>query len=75
MKVIPRGEWDVRGTWKGVRKESGERSAILTCPDCGLVASLTDHGIAPDGVVTPSVICPQDGCAFHEWIRLDGWTA
>lgn len=31
------------------------------------------HTIADDGTVSPSVVCPREGCSFHEFIRLDGW--
>lgn len=36
-------------------------------------AILDDHEIADDGMVTPSVICPETGCDFHEMVTLEGW--
>lgn len=76
--VLPRAEkrgearWGERGSWFPVTKSSGRRSAIIVCPGCGRAQSL-DHEIAVDGTVTPSLQCAFDSCAFHEWVRLDGW--
>jgi predicted RNA-binding Zn-ribbon protein involved in translation (DUF1610 family) len=61
------------GTWKGLLTPEG-RKASFTCPKCGQLGSLADHNIAPDGTVSPSVVCPTAGCDFHEFIRLEGWT-
>jgi hypothetical protein len=47
-------------------------SAIAVCPN-GHAAALADHEIRYDGVVTPSVGCPEDGCGFHDYVELDGW--
>lgn len=60
------------GTWKGLQRPVG-RSASFTCPVCGQTGALTDHEIAEDGTVSPSVVCPRDGCTFHEYIKLEGW--
>jgi len=67
--------WSVKnpGQWRGL-KADGVRTAGLSCPDCGQVASLSHHKIDQDGIVTPSVVCPTEGCKFHEWIKLDGWS-
>ena len=48
-------------------------TVMLSCTN-GHVASLRDHIIAIDGTVTPSVVCPWEGCTFHEWVVLDGWS-
>ena len=48
------------------------RTALFCCPN-GQIGSLTDHEIQPDGTVQPSVVCPHDGCNFHEFIKLEGW--
>jgi len=72
MKLIPNGDVDSQsGVYKGARRD-GERTANLSCPNCGRVASLSDHAIHTDGTVNPSVVCPY-GCGFHEYIRLDKW--
>jgi hypothetical protein len=70
---IPRGDpEDRRGVWKGARRDS-KRTATLSCPACGKGASLSDHDIDPNGLVSPSVVCPHKDCAFHDYIVLDGW--
>ena len=79
MSIIsyPPGLWDdrwhgERGTWRYQKLPDG-RSALFACPLCGYGASLSDHTIAPDGTVSPSVVCPKEGCTFHESIRLEAW--
>lgn len=47
--------------------------ATMTCPN-GHVLTLRIHSIAPDGGVTPSVVCPAKGCSFHSNVRLAQWT-
>lgn len=47
-------------------------SASFTCP-AGHKGVLLDHEISADGTVQPSVVCPQDGCTFHDFVRLAGW--
>ena len=44
----------------------------MQCPD-GHPGALSDHQIAADGTVTPSVVCPEETCEFHQMIRLVGW--
>lgn len=64
------------GTWKGLLVPDGQggyvRKASFTCPACGGIASLSNHEIAANGAVSPSVVCPF-GCEFHEFILLEGW--
>ena len=61
------------GTWRGIERSEGkERSAIVRCSN-GHIGRLWDHEIASDGVVTPSLVCPEDECDFHEWVKLVGW--
>ncbi len=58
------------------------------CGICGKRAILQDplsvkprkdgtrgHFIAPDGVVTPSIMCPYKPCPWHIWGRLLNWVA
>lgn len=33
----------------------------------------SEHRIAPDGSITPSVVCPHDGCDWHVFVKLIGW--
>lgn len=32
------------------------------------------HTILEDGTVTPSAVCTEPGCDFHEWVKLEGYT-
>jgi hypothetical protein len=73
MKNYPQNNEHKPGTWKGLLVgPQNIRKASFTCPICGNACSLSDHEIAPDGTVSPSLICPY-GCGFHEFIHLDGW--
>ena len=60
-------------TWKGLKLADGTRSASYVCPN-GHEMVLINHTISLDGMVTPSVVCPQGGCGFHEYLLLQGWT-
>lgn len=49
---------------------------LLRCPHGhqAVLRQPTDgHTIDDGGIVTPSVVCPYDGCAFHEMVRLLDW--
>lgn len=61
-----------KGSWFPIKREGGEKSAMLNCPSCGKFAGLS-HEIKPDGTVHPSVVCPYDECNFHDFIRLLDW--
>lgn len=47
--------------------------AVICCP-AGHLGSLVSHTIADDGTLNPSLVCGREGCGFHEWGRLEGWT-
>ena len=64
----PNGSWFPVNPPKPIRS-----SAMVNCRDCGKTASLSDHTIAANGEVTPSLVCPTDGCSFHEFVTLVGW--
>lgn len=72
VKSYPQNNDYKPGTWKGLKTPEA-RSASFSCPTCGKLGTLSDHQIAADGTVTPSVVCSYD-CGFHEWIMLEGWT-
>lgn len=61
---IPRGSgkgewWEWHGqTW-------------IRCPGCGAAGALS-HSISNEGLVQPSVECPQT-CGFHEFVKLLDW--
>lgn len=61
-REMPRLSWD----WTGPH-------VTIRCPNGHF--ALLDHEIADDGTVSPSVVCPWDGCGFHEFIRLLDWPA
>lgn len=59
------------GTWVPGHAD-GERTAFFTCPKCSTYGALAgSHEIADDGVVSPSVVCPN--CDFHDHVTLVGW--
>lgn len=62
-----------RPGWWPLETPTG-RSAVVRCPECGTCATLTGHAIAADGTVTPSLACPTEGCTFHVYAVLEGWT-
>lgn len=66
-------------TWKhSVEPYAGKFQvlAIITCPGCQKewILSGKVHRIMADGAVTPSVVCPCEGCGFHEHVKLTKWT-
>lgn len=75
MRTIPHGDIDIEyPRWRGGILDN-RRTASVSCPRCGHVASLSQHDISHEGVVTPSLVCPFSGCDFHDEITLDGWTS
>jgi hypothetical protein len=71
MINIPYDRTYLKGTWKDKWTSRG-RFVFMTCPICGTLGSLSDHIVAKDGTVSPSVECPG-GCGFHDYIKLEGW--
>lgn len=59
-------------TWNYLRDWHKNISASIYCSN-GHYGILTDHTIESDGAVKPSVVCPEPGCDFHEYISLKGW--
>lgn len=62
-----------RDRWGPGKKEDGSITALVKCPGCGRHASLSAHEIRHDGSVFPSLVCPYDGCEFHEFVKLEDW--
>jgi hypothetical protein len=61
-----------QGTWAPVPLVvRAIMKALIACPDCGLVLSLREHAVHPDGRVSPSVLCPR--CEFCEIVRLEAY--
>ncbi|BBL75423.1 hypothetical protein MishRS11D_25210 [Methylomagnum ishizawai] len=74
MKTFTLSETREPGTYKPCRTGSGRKTAFIVCPDCERRIHLNPHVVSDDGAVTPSVVCGGP-CAFHEFVRLEGWTA
>lgn len=64
------GQWRVGLIGQGKQMK---RTATMSCPDCGNFASLSNHIINGVGQVSPSMVCPNKECNFHEYITLEGW--
>ena len=63
--------WPEPGTYRKTDVGGGRFSAVISCPECKTTGSLQgSHEVAPDGAVTPSVVCD---CGFHEFIELAGY--
>ena len=74
-KQIPRDELSslsVRGDWNTLNTEKG-MSARMHCPGCFGELTLTGHSITEKGEVTPSVVCPEESCTYHEFVTLVDW--
>jgi hypothetical protein len=72
--TVPKSDQYDPGTWKLLSLPEGKKSATFTCPNRH-TGSLEDHEILADGSVHPSVLCTFDGCGFHEFIKLEGWSS
>lgn len=46
---------------------------LVTCPSCQRDAAALDHAVDAEGRLSPSVICPHEGCDFHAMCHLVGW--
>lgn len=45
----------------------------ICCPICGRIVTLGGHVVSRSGQVTPAWKCPDETCAFFDWIELDSW--
>lgn len=72
LDKLENGTWGIYGVPISNYAPKGE-TVIFKCPN-GHIGMLDDHTIKDDGEVNPSVVCPKDGCDFHEWITLEGWS-
>lgn len=62
-----------KGTWfRTLLDETGQKTVWFRCAN-GHYGTLGNHDIAADGTVTPSVVCPEQGCVFHDTVKLEGW--
>jgi DNA-directed RNA polymerase subunit RPC12/RpoP len=66
-----------RGQWRRVLLDEftvqPRWSAIICCPDCGVLLPIPNHTIAADGQVSPSVGHPVTQCSWHVHPKLIGW--
>lgn len=85
MIELPRGPDDdgwhkVPLTWRLLKYADGHLGATVSCAD-GHSCTLTNHDIASNGVVTPSLQCPigpksgdeEEECGWHENVKLLDW--
>jgi len=70
--TLPYDPWPGGVPRKGTWHAYGE-IVMAACPRCGRVAGLGGHSVSEGGVVSPSVVCPREGCGFHEDVVLEGW--
>jgi hypothetical protein len=49
-----------------------DKTADMSC-DNGHSFTLMNHTISTEGSVSPSVVCPNIRCNFHEYVVLEGW--
>lgn len=66
MIHIPYDPYLLPGTWY----KDNQGNTWLCCPN-GHIGNLNDHDINENGVVKPSVQCPESGCNFHAMVILD----
>lgn len=59
-------------TWRPVRMPGARWSATVVCAH-GHNERIDEHEIANDGRVSPSVVCTENRCAWHEYVKLVGW--
>ena len=64
----------IRGQWSRAMGKV-KLTALITCPTCGRIISLSKYSIDPKGFVSPSLVCDtrNGGCGFHDYIKLEGW--
>lgn len=75
-----------KGTWyafpiTGAEVMRGERMyrrrrtmLFVACPQCGYTMEISAdvHGVAPDGVLKPSLVCAK-ACGWHVFVQLADW--
>ncbi len=60
-KTIPITHWGRLG-----------RQVWVRCPRCKQLGQL-GHDVGDSGKVTPSLVCPDDTCTYHEHVTLEDW--
>lgn len=63
---------ETNGTWAKSTLD-GNPTAKVKCPGCGMIGTIINHSVGRNGVVSPSLDCPNDKCTFHENVILENW--
>lgn len=52
-----------------------EAMAVVRCPACKNLTSTTksSHSIDHEGVVSPAIQCPHEGCTWCENVTFEDW--
>jgi hypothetical protein len=58
--------------WKAEYREPMPDTANVVCSN-GHAGLISEHLIAADGTVSPSVVCTEENCGWHEHVQLAGW--
>lgn len=74
MSRYPYSEQGDRGTWRFAEEVDTKKKIVLfACPNCGVSCALKDFEIDAEGLVFPSVPCPEQYCSFNSYIELKDW--
>lgn len=76
--LMPGKPYSEKGKWR--RQQDGD--VAVSCPKCGTSGHLglndqrpaESHTVGENGKVIPSMVCPNDECTFHEFVKLHAWT-
>lgn len=72
---LSKGAAPVALSWTDCHPTTIQRfKAEMRCSN-GHAVTLKNHRVDRDGLVSPSVVCREPLCGFHEFVRLEGWTA
>lgn len=74
FKHSPDSDGDLPLTWRNYKYNGTilECSPVIVDPN-GHYLSIYKHTVLGDGTVHPSVVCPVQGCGFHEFVKLEGY--
>ena len=71
---------DTKGVWEKQTLPDGRKTALMSCPLCGMIFSLGGDEILEHGMVFPEVTCHNYSlspgtypCSFHGLLKLEGW--
>ena len=60
-------------TWEPIGRPSGALAVVYCGKGHPGTLHSNSHVVAPDGTVSPSLVCGWDGCDWHEFVRLERW--